>query len=177
MTQDFRTKDGLGYFRMGLVTGIVDKGALVEWADHVILHSPAFEYEMIELSLSGSRSYSEIVWILGDLEGQAEYGLSLKLLLAHAGLLLEEDPARAGDIIVGLRLLVEEMYFPKDVKSALVDLRNHLEMHHRSMISFEDLLRRLSAFLDPYRAYRSRLGQTVCPPFGADGPEVATAHV
>ena len=152
-------KTAFGYFRLGLVTGLLDKRALVEWADAQIMSSPAPTPEIIELSLSESRPYSEIIWLLSHFEGEPSCELALKLLLAHAGILLESDPDRAPDLIMGLRLLNEEEYLSKEVKIQLTDLECHLKRHAQASLSFQALVGRLAEFLDKYTAYRPQFGQ------------------
>lgn len=168
MNASFRTKDAYSYFRMGLVTGIVDKQSLVEWADNEIIRNPKPERAIFELSLSGTRPHSQTIWLLHEFERGADYSLSLKLLLARAGILLEQDPEQASAIIMGLRLLNEEEYFPKDVRSKIAGLRDHLDMYEQARITFDDLTERLSEFLSKFADFRALLCQTVCPPFGAD---------
>jgi hypothetical protein len=168
MNASFRTKDAYSYFRMGLVTGIVDKQSLVEWADNEIVRNPEPDRAMFELSLSGSRPHSQTIWLLHEFERGADYSLSLSLLLARAGILLEQDPEQASAIIMGLRLLNEEEYFPKDVRSNIADLRDHLDRYEQASIPFDDLVERLSEFLNKYAHHRGLLCQTVCPPFRVD---------
>ena len=159
MTPPLNHKTAFGYFRLGLVTGLLDKRALVTWADAQIMSSSIPTPEIIELSLSGSRPYSEIIWLLSYFEGKPGDELPLKLLLARAGILLESDPARARDLIMGLRLLNEEEYLSKEIKNQLTDLKRHLERHARADLSFQELVERLADFLDHYAAYRPQLAQ------------------
>jgi hypothetical protein len=168
MTASFRTKDAFGYFRMGLVTGIVDKHALVEWADHEIACNPRPEHEVIELALTGSQPYSQIIRLLTGFEGKADYSLSLQLVLARAGMLLEQDSGRTIEIIMGLRLLNEEEYFPRDVKLRIAELKDRLSLYRQAMLTLEELTLQLASFLDQYKDYRSMLCETVCPPAAVD---------
>jgi len=150
-------KTAFDYFRLGLVTGLVDRQALVAWADQEIMRSPVPEPEIIELSLAGDRPYSEIIWLLSSFTSQWQSklndGLPAKLLLARAGVLLEQDPSRAVDIMMGLRLLIEEDFMPKELKSRLGALKQSLDMYRQSAVSLEDLVRKLSSFLQEYSQY------------------------
>ena len=159
MTTHLDHKTAFGYFRMGLVTGLLDKRAPVVWADEQIMSSSTPTSEIIELSLSGNRPYSEIIWLLSYFEGKPSDELSLKLLLARAGVLLESDPGRAPDLIMGLRLLNEEEYLSKEIKNQLTDLKRHLEQHAQASLSFQELVERLTGFLNKYTAYRPQLAQ------------------
>ena len=154
-------RDAFGYFRMGLVTGLIDKSALVAWADREILRDRTPGHALIELSLSGRRPYSQIIRLLTGFERGADYRVSLKLLFARAGRLLEAEPGRAADIIMGLRLLNEEEYFPAEIKARLLGLRADLELHRQGALSAEDLTDRLAGFLAPFAAYRELLRLTV----------------
>jgi hypothetical protein len=163
MAASFRTRDAFGYFRMGLVTGIVDKHALVQWADCEIARNPSPEHDVIELALTSGQPYSQTIRLLTSFEGKADYSLSLKLLFAHAGLLLERDPRRASEIVMGLRLLNEEEYFPRDIKVRIAQLRNQLDLQRQALLTVEDFTSQLSSFLDQYKDYRPLLCQTVSP--------------
>jgi len=152
-----------GYFRMGLVTGIVEKRELIEWADREIDRNPAPDDEIIELALCGSRPYSEIIWLLSSFVSEPDYGFSLPLLLARAGISFERDPWRARDIIMGLRLLSEEEKLPEGVRTQLATLRNQLERVDQSKSSLDELGECLSRFLEAYAGYRPLLFRTVYP--------------
>ena len=165
---EFRTKDAFSYFRMGLVTGLVDKAALIAWTDHQIMQTDSPSNALLELSLSGDRPYSELLWLLHGYERGADYSLSLRLLLAHAGVLLRQDPTRAADIIMGLRLLNEEEYFPKPIKVQLIALRAALDAYQRGEITESELNRHVVDFLQPYIDHAPLLPQTVHPPFGSN---------
>jgi hypothetical protein len=148
---------------MGLVTGIVEKRELIVWADREIVRCPKPDDEIIQLSLCGSRPYSEIIWLLSSFEGELDYALSLPLLLARAGISFERDPRRARDIVMGLRLLNEEEKLPKDVRTQLLSLRDQLERCDQRGASPDALAERLSRFLEGYASYRPLLYRTVHP--------------
>jgi hypothetical protein len=157
MEATVRLKDAFGYFRMGLVTGLVDRPALVAWADREILRSPSPGHEIMELAVCGNRPYSQIIRLLTGFERGADYRLSLKLIFARAGSLLEAEPGRTADIIMGLRLLNEEEYFPGEIKARLLSLRADLELHRQAALSAEELTAHLAGFLAPYSDYRALL--------------------
>lgn len=103
----------LCYLRLGLVTGLIDKADLIAWADAQIMTATRPENEwIIELALSERRSYSAILWLLREFQGEPSYDLALEALLARAGQLLAAEPARATEMAQGLRLLDEEEYLP-----------------------------------------------------------------
>jgi hypothetical protein len=156
-------KSAFGYFRMGLVTGMVEKRELIEWADREIVRCPEPDDEIIELALCGSRPHSEIIWLLSSFEGELDYGLSLPLLLARTGISFERDPWRARDIVMGLRLLNEEEKLPDGVRIQLTALRHQLERVDQRETSLDELGERLSRFLQGYTSYRPLLYRTVYP--------------
>ena len=53
MNANLSLKDMYSYFRMALVTGIVEKAAVIAWADNQLLLNPQTAYELVELSLAG----------------------------------------------------------------------------------------------------------------------------
>lgn len=157
MNQHPGYKEAFGYFRMGLVTGLVNKQELIDWADQEIVNNPVAEAEIIELSLSGQRPYSEIIWLLSQFEHGSIYQTSINLILARAALLLEQTSGRASDIIVGLRLLIEEEWLPKDLKSQLQALKHQEQQARQGVVIPAVLVDELRKFLAPYRQYQAYL--------------------
>jgi GNAT superfamily N-acetyltransferase len=160
---EIQHKDVFGFFRMGLVTGIVDKQAVVTWADSEILQTSSPSHEIIELSLSGNHSYSQLVDLLSQFQGKANYDLPLKLLCAQAGMRLEQEPSQASTLIMGLRLLTAEYFLPGEIRSQLKDLDNWLGLHRQGTISLEELSEHLSRFLEPSKRYRSLAHRIIHP--------------
>lgn len=145
------------YLRMALVTGIVDKETLIAWADQQILHDSTPDDRIIELSLSGKRSYSAIIWWLREFQGAPDHDLALKALLARAGLLLTQDPARAVDLVYGLRLLNEEAYLPRQEHEQIAELKIALAKYREGALTYADLHTLLASFLAQYAPYQTLL--------------------
>ncbi len=145
------------YLRMGLVTGIVDKEALIAWADQQILHQPTPDDRIIELSLSGKRSYSAIIWLLREFQSAPDHDLALKALLARANLRLTQDPACAIDLVFGLRLLNEEEYLPRQEHEQIADLKSALAEYRQGVLTYADLHALLVSFLAQYDSYQTLL--------------------
>lgn len=120
------TRQAMSYFRMGLVTGLVTIEELVDWVDRELLRRPDPEEALLTLSLSGRLPHSQLLWLLSDFEGEPDYGRPLTLLLARAADLLRQEPDRLPEIIMGLRLLNEEEYFPGEIGRQIADLRRQL---------------------------------------------------
>lgn len=161
MTTPLSKRQVFNFFRMGLVTGLVDKPSLIAWADREIMAEAVPDHCVIELALSGRRSYSQIIWLLRGFQGEPDHDLPLKLVLARAGLVVTRDPSRSGEIIMGLRLLNEEEYLPNDVREQIAALRESLDLHRQGQCSLAKLQSHLAAFLDPYLDYRPLLNQLV----------------
>ncbi len=147
------------YFRMGLVTGLVDKPTLIAWADRRIMEEEVPDDRVIELALASRRSYSELIWLLRGFQGEPDHDLPLRLVLARAGVVLEAGAASAEHVIMGLRLLNEEEYLPVAVRHQIAGLRQNLEMCRGGELSRQELHALLAGFLDPYRDGRALLGQ------------------
>jgi hypothetical protein len=150
-------KDIYQYFRMGLVTGLVEKDALIAWADKVLLREPQPDFAIVELSLSGKLPYSQLVYMLNRMQGEADYGSSLNMLLACAEMRLGEHPDEASDLIMGLRLLNAEQCLPAALRGSLEDLDKLLGKYQHTQISYEVLSARLAEFLAPYAEFRDLL--------------------
>jgi hypothetical protein len=145
------------YLRMGLVTGLIDKAALIAWADAEIVAAALPDARIIDLALSQNRSYSAIIWRLRDYQGPPIYDLALEALLARAGRCLAADPGRASDIALGLRLLDEEEYLPSLIRRPIQDLKTAISDWRCGQISAADLHAQLAGLLAPFRAYEALL--------------------
>ena len=148
--------DIFGYFRLGLTAGLVPKLEPVEWADRHILSQDTPPSGAIELSLSASQSYSEVIYLLSHHQNH-DKRMALNLVFARAGLELERNPSRTVDLIVGLRLLLEETHLPADVQAGLLQLKQSLETHKQGGLSSEALRAELTSFLEDYQPYRTDL--------------------
>jgi hypothetical protein len=135
------------FLRLGLVTGLIERQAVINWADRQILERPVPEEFIIELALSSRQPYSQMIWMLNHMQGAPEYELPLKMIFARAGILLEEDAGRAKKIAQGLSLLMAEEYLPKETREQLYSLEDNLELYQLELITLEDFQERLSSFL------------------------------
>jgi hypothetical protein len=142
-------RDIFAFFRMGLVTGLIHRETVVQWADRALLESS--DFSLTELSLAGDFSYSRMVALLSDLQGPPRYDAPLDWLFAYAGKRLAAAPERATYILQGLLLLKAEMYLPEDVRSRLAALE-HLLRESTDGGKKPDLRAALSDFLGGYAA-------------------------
>jgi hypothetical protein len=136
------------YFRMGLVCGLVEPQAVIEWADQRLMQDESPDPQVIDLSLCASQSLSQIVWLLNQLTPKPAYTHSLPMLFARAGEALRQNPARLAGLILGLRLLKAEEWLPKDLRSRLTLLEDRLEDQRQGRISTADLETDLKDFLE-----------------------------
>jgi len=148
------------YFRIGLVTGLLDRQSVIAWADDQIIKNPSADDDVIELALASQQPYSQMIWLLNRLQDNADIDLPIKMLLAHAGVLLEEQPERATEIGMGLRLLLAEEFLPGEIRSLLRVIENDLESTLNSPMAADGLARQLSASLGDYATYRGLLTAT-----------------
>lgn len=150
-----------GYFRLGLVTGILEKKDVIAWADREILHNPDLEPETIELSLSSHLNHSQLLSLLNLFQGTSISTMPIKLILARAGIILEIHPEKLNKLLLGVRLLIAEEYLPIDIREKLVDLEKSLVNQRQGKITSNTLQQKLVDLLEPYHKYRSlttRLG-------------------
>ena len=159
---DLRLEDVFSYFRLGLATGLVEKQAVLAWADQQLLQNPNADERIIELSLSGSLPYSQLIWRLSSFLVQTEYNLPLKLLFARAGSILAANPERASELIQSLRLLIAEEHLPQGVRLQLTILECDLDLDRHGVIAQAGMVARLLAFLESYQEFQRELSQVDC---------------
>lgn len=145
------------FFRLGLVTGLVDQKALVAWADRTIEQNPNPSDEILELALSGKRPLSEMLWLLSSFVDSPQFDRPLKLLFTAAGLHLEEAEIRSPNIISDLLLVAAETLLPQDSKAQLGILEKYRSAYQQNALSAAELSKKLASFLQPYSAYRTAL--------------------
>ena len=146
------------FFRMGLATGLVERQAVTAWADRQVLASTVPDPHIIELSLAGGQPHSQLIGLLNQLlQGFVDYDLPIKLLFAHAGGLLENEPGQALEIAQSLLLLLAEEFLPRELLSELYSIEGDLELFQLSMLSLQSLRNRLERFLSLYASFRPML--------------------
>lgn len=145
------------FFRLSLVTGLIEPADVIAWADHEILTSEgAPPHELIELSLPGSKPLSQMVGKLYDLQSDPGDPLPLEMLLARAEMLLENGASTA-DLARELNLLLAENKLPGDLKRKLKQLEAGREQFAAGEITESELREALAAFLALYREARAWL--------------------
>ena len=144
-------QDVFGYFRLGLATGLVDRGAVIAWADREVLRRPVPQNEIIELCLSGHLPYSQLIWLLTSYHPSLDYDLPVRLVLARAALLLDEHHPPE-ELLTSIGLLAAEARLPEEIRALLRELDSNL-----GYLSTPELLGRLGGLLAPYREYQPLL--------------------
>lgn len=142
------------YWRMGLVTGILDRQAAIAWADREILSTQIPDQDLIELSLAGRMTYSQMIYLLNRLQGAPACDRPLKALLAEAGRLLEAEPGRALEIARGLRLINSEEYLPGEARGQLAELEACLGQFLEGRLPEAEFIRVLGEWLSIYWPYQ-----------------------
>lgn len=144
-------QDVFGYFRLGLATGLVERGVVIAWADREVMRRPIPPNEIIELCLSGHLPYSQLIRLLTSFHPSLDYDLPVRLVLARAALLLDEGHP-ADELVVSIGLLAAEARLPGEIRELLRELDTNL-----GYLSPPELPGRLAELLRPYRGYQGYL--------------------
>lgn len=147
-------KDIFEFFRLALVSCLMEKEELIQWADEELLTKNLMNNDVIELSLSGQLPYSQLIGMLNTFQGIADRELPAKLLFSYA---LSKDSTNINQIqalISGFQVLNAENYCNKEVKKQLTVLENHLARYKKSKLTLEELQNHLDLFLNQYIEYQ-----------------------
>jgi len=109
------------FFRMGLVTGLVQPDEVIAWADARLLEAEgAPDYDLVELSMAARHTLSQLAGLLNQLQGEhVKYPAALELLFDRARQRLEEHPESAAVLVYDLKLLLSEYHLPQATRAAL----------------------------------------------------------
>jgi hypothetical protein len=157
MTDAVSLKTIYAFLRLGLVTGLLPKAAVVRWADREIMRTAYPSEEVIELALSEKLTYSQVIHMLNIFQGFPDLDLPVKLLLGRAGQLLEANPSQTERIIMGLRLVNAEEHVPVEVRGQITSLGELYERYRQGLVRQEELTETLAVFLQDYRGYAVEL--------------------
>jgi hypothetical protein len=136
------------FFRLGLVTGLVEPAEVIAWADGQLLANPEADYDLVELSMAANWPHSKLIWLLNRLQGWPEMAVPLALLVERAGQHLAADPGGAYPIGMGLRLLSAEERLPSALRKKLAGFENDLDAYRNGQISLEELAAALQSILE-----------------------------
>lgn len=142
------------FLRLGLVTCLMEKQEVIQWADEEILSSKKSNNDVIELSLSGQLPYSQLIGLLNTFQGIPNRQSLTQLLLSYARNKYLLNPDQSQVIISGLQVLKAENYCDKVLGKQLTMLENHLIRYENSELTSEELQIELENFLNQYSAYQ-----------------------
>jgi hypothetical protein len=149
-----RNKDKFEFFRIGMVTGLIQKEEVVRWADAELLSGGKPDPEVIEVSLAGRLPYSQIIGLMNTFRGNPDHRLPVNMALAYALSKSRGNPGNAGEIIQGIRLIRAEYGIEGRVSEGLAALENDLERNRTGALSAGELHDRLLEFLAGFATYQ-----------------------
>jgi len=156
-----RNKDKFEFFRIGLVAGLIEKEEVINWADQELLTNDRPDSEVIEVSLAGKLSISQIVGLLNTFNGPPDHDLPIKMVLVHAYSKVQNNINQTREIIQGIRLIEAEPRIDPGIIRGLSELEESLDRHSNSELSIEDLHTDLLQFLSHYAKYKNEVNRVV----------------
>lgn len=158
-TYPMRNKDKFDFFRIGLVAGLITKEEIINWADRELLSTPMPDPEVIEVSLAGKLTCSQIVGLLNTFNSPPDHDLPVRMALAYAFLKVQNEIARTKETIQGIRLIRAETGIEAEILQGLTELDNRLEKQINGGLSLEELHADLLQFLNLFSEYRDDVNQ------------------
>jgi hypothetical protein len=147
--------DLLGMFTIGLENGLLEKQAIVRWADIIILQDEQPDYFVIELSLCGHKSVNDIVTLLNEIIGASTPQISGRVIL---GLLYH----RYVDRQLPLKKVVNLLYWlilhgqwSEDEKSFMYELDDWYSLAIDNIYGTEETVEKATLrFIELYKEFR-----------------------
>jgi hypothetical protein len=152
-------KDKFEFFRLAMVTGIIEKTDVIRWADDELLASTKPDTEVIELSLSGQLPYSQLIGLLNTFQGNPDHELPVKMLLAYTIPICRNNPERTKAIIQGIRLIKAEAGIEKQIVEGLNKLEMDLQKYQDGQFAQDILHSELMKFLLHYQEFQKEVGK------------------
>jgi hypothetical protein len=152
-----RNKDKFEFFRMGMVSGLIEREVVIKWADHELISSDKPDHEVIDLSLAGHLPYSQIIGLLNTFQGNPDHKLPVYMVLAHALVKSKNNILDAVNIILGIRLIKAEANIDKEIIEGLTSLEEALKDHTNGNLPIEELHHKLQLFLNHYSKYQKEI--------------------
>jgi hypothetical protein len=158
VVDDPAIKDTADFFRLGLVTGLIDKPSVVAWADSVIEERQEIDPAIIDVCLAGSRPVGEMISMLRQVKGSMRPEVSLGMLLAYAAEIHRDRNERTGQIVLGLFRLTRMEDLPQDVEMKLHRLDDGLYLAREGYYgSKSSVTMALQDWLSEYSEYKRLL--------------------
>jgi len=142
---------------MGMVTGLIKKEEVINWADHELLASDKPDHEVIDLSLAGHMPYSQIIGLLNTFQGNPDHKLPVYMVLAHALYRSNNHLLDDVKIIMGIRLIKAEANMDKEIIEGLTIIEEGLKDHTNNRLPIEGLHQILISFLNQYSKYQKEI--------------------
>jgi hypothetical protein len=152
-----RNKEKFEFFRMGMVSGLIEKEEVIKWADHELITSDKPDHEVIDLSLSGHLPYSQIIGLLNTFQGNPDHKLPVYMVLAHALSKSQNNLVNTVNIILGIRLLKAEANIDQEIIEGLTIIEKALKDHTKGNLPIEELHQILLLFLTNYSNYQKEI--------------------
>jgi hypothetical protein len=143
-------KDIFEFFCILLAIGLITKEEVINWADNEILIKNSIDNDLIELSLSGSKSLSQLLVVMNLFNGKADYKKVICFVLAYASKITIENEEEAKRLIYEISLLKAEWHLSKELIDSINQLAWDLEKLEKKMINLEELNRRIILFFERY---------------------------
>jgi hypothetical protein len=154
-----RNKDKFEFFRIGMVTGLIEKEEVINWADRELLSSDKPDHEVIEVALAGRLPYSQIIFLLNTFQGNPDHDVPVKMVLAYALFKTRDNIDKTKEIIQGIRLIKAEYGIDRHIVKGLTALEEGLESVRNGKIKIEELHQNLISFLMEYSDYQEKVNQ------------------
>jgi hypothetical protein len=154
-----RNKDKFEFFRVGVVAGLIEKEKIINWADQELLTNDTPDPEVVEVSLAGGLSYSQIAGLLNTFNGPPDHDLPIKMLLAYALTIVQDNIDQTKKTIQGIRLIKAEPRIDSGIIQGLSKLEEGLDRHLNGELSIENLHADLLQFLSQYAEYNNEVNQ------------------
>jgi hypothetical protein len=175
VSDDPSLRETARFLAMMYLAGWIDKPALIDWADSVLIAQPKPDPALVELSMSGQKKPHEILDCLGDVPGLLRAEVPVKMLFAFADVKHEVGQIAASEIASTLlRFFDGGLYgseLPQEVMQSIYDCRLELDLvlYDASMGREvgSGLDRALGSLFDWGRPYRDTLA-VQCFPSGPD---------
>jgi hypothetical protein len=115
-------KEIFEFFRLALVTCLMEKEELIKWADDELLFRNDVNNDIIDLSLSGKLPYSQLIGLLNTFQGIPDHQLPIKLLFAYAISKCSADKEQIQSLISGLQMVKAEAHVEKKTVKEITEL-------------------------------------------------------
>jgi hypothetical protein len=153
-TMKINYKEIFEFFRLALVTCIMEKEELIKWADDELLFRDDVNNDIIELSLSGKLPYSQLIGLLNTFQGIPDHQLPIKLLFAYVISKCSADKEQIQSLISGLQMVKAEAHVEKKTVKEINELENDLAFYQKSELTLDELHEKLESFLNQYIEYQ-----------------------